>query len=226
MTAKPSLLRRLRETRAVAAIEFALVLPIFLIATLGILDIAYEQYAASVLQGVVEKAARDGTLEGYAKDQADLDYFIEKQVRDVWPGADVVIERQAFARFKDVGKNKPESFTDANSNDKYDDGECFSDSNGNGKYDTNRGRAGNGGAGDIVLLTATITKDRIFPGWQLIGQPAEAEIVATMTLKNQPYAAESGGPQMICGDGFDYDDGVDDDDALDLWKVLKDVTDV
>jgi hypothetical protein len=226
MIEKRLLLRRLRETRAVAAVEFAVVLPVFLIATLGILDIAYEQYAASVLQGVVEKAARDGTLEGYAKDQANLDYYIEKQVREVWPDADVVIERQAFASFKDVGKNKPESFTDANKNDRYDDGECFSDSNGNGKYDKDRGRAGNGGAGDIVLLTATITMERIFPGWQLIGQPAEAEIVATMTLKNQPYAAESGGAQMICGDGFEDDDGVDDDQGLDLWKILNEVTDV
>ncbi len=220
MSVRPSLLRRLRETRAVAAVEFALVLPVFLIATLGILDIAYEQYAASVLQGVVEKAARDGTLEGYAKDQSDLDNFIKQEIQQVWPGSSVVVERTAFASFKDVGKNKPEHFTDANNNGKYDKGECFSDANGNGKHDKNRGRAGNGGAGDIVQLTATITMDRIFPGWQLIGQPQEAEIVATMTLKNQPYAAEAGAPQMICGDGHTPDADDDDDDDLNLWNML------
>jgi TadE-like protein len=220
-----NLLRRLRETRAVAAVEFALVLPVFLIATMGILDLSYEQYAASILQGVVQDAARDGSLEGYSGDQSELDAYIKRKVHDVWPGANVLIEREAFASFKDKGK--PEKFTDTNSNGKYDKGECFSDTNGNGKHDKSRGQKGNGGAEDVVLLTATITMDRIFPGWQLIGQPPEAEVVATMTLRNQPYAAGNGGPQMICGDGHTEDDGdvEGDDDDLNLWKLLKKVED-
>jgi hypothetical protein len=118
----------------------------------------------------------------------------------------VTVQREAFANFKDYGKRgKSEAFTDINGNKKYDDGECFEDVNGNGKFDKNRGKgkAGNGGAEDVVLLTATITMDRIFPGWQLIGQPKEAEVVATMTLQNQPFADGSEGPQMICGDGDD-----------------------
>jgi TadE-like protein len=207
MTRLLALCKRWRDTRAVAAVEFALALPIFLMATLGLFDLTYEQYASAVLQGVVEKAGRDGTLEGFAKDQSDLDEYVERQIRQIWPGADVTIDREAFTGFRDKGK--PEKFTDANGDGKYDEGECFEDSNGNGKHDKSRGRKGNGGADDVVLLTATITMDRIFPGWQLLGQPQEAEVVATMTLRNQPYAAAAGGPQIICGDDDDDDD--DDD---------------
>jgi hypothetical protein len=196
-------LRELCETTAVAAIEFAVALPVFLMATMGILDLAYEQYAGSVLQGVVEKAARDGTLEGYAADQSALDNYIKQQILGVWPGSKVTIERESFSSFSDYRtRNKPEKFIDGDGDGKYKNGECFEDANGNGRYDKNRGngKSGNGGAGDIVLLTATITRSRIFPGWQFIGQPQVADIEATMTLRNQPYAAESGGPQMICGD--------------------------
>lgn len=202
--------RELCEKRAVAAIEFAVALPIFLMMTLGLFDLAYEQYAGAVLQGVVEKASRDGTLEGFAKDQDDLDRYIKRQVLSVWPGADVTIQREAFAGFRDVGK--AEKFTDANGNGRYDKGECFEDSNGNARFDKSRGKKGNGGADDVVLLTATITMNRIFPGWQLIGQPQEAEVVATMTLRNQPYAAATGGPTIMCGDGNKGNGRGDDDD--------------
>lgn len=208
MICKLKRLRQLGETTAVAAIEFAVALPVFLMATMGILDLAYEQYAGSVLQGVVEKAARDGTLEVFASDQSGLDAFIRQQILAVWPGANVTVTREAYGGFSDLRtRNKPERFTDANNDGKYDMGECFYDANANGKYDKNRGtgNAGNGGAGDVVLLTATITRSRIFPGWQFIGQPQVADIEATMTLRNQPYAATSGGPQMICGD-VDGDD--------------------
>lgn len=206
MTKRPSVLHRLRETRAVAAIEFAVALPVFLMATLGIFDLAYEQYAGAVLQGVVDKAGRDGTLEGYAEDQGDLDDYIKRKVREVWPGAQVDIERQSFKSFRSASeRNKPERFTDANGDGKYDKGECFEDTNGNGKYDRNRGNGnkGNGAAEDVVLLTATITMNRIFPGWQLLGQSQEAEVVATMMLKNQPFAAGGSGLKMICGDDDD-----------------------
>lgn len=202
MTLRARLFQKLRDTRGVAAIEFAVALPVFLTATMAVLDLSYEQYASAVLQGVVDKAARDGTLEGFQMDQGDLDDFIEKQILSVWPGADVTVTREAFAGFSDVReRNKPEKFTDINGDGKYDKGECFHDANGNGRYDKNRGRgkAGNGGAQDVVLLTATVTRQRIFPGWQFMNMPQEAEIVATMTLRNQPYAAAGSGPQMICG---------------------------
>lgn len=202
MTRINSLRLRLKETRAVAAIEFAVAAPVFLMATLGLFDLTYEQYAGSVLQGVVEKASRDGTLEGFAKDQSDLDNYIKRKVHEVWPGAKVVIEREAYSTFSNASRRgKPEDFTDADGDGKWKKPECFVDGNGNGQYDKNRGngKKGNGGANEIVLLTATITMDRIFPGWKLIGQPQEADIETTMMLRNQPYAAAAEAPKMICG---------------------------
>lgn len=208
MTRRARIMQKIRDARGVAAIEFAVALPVFLTATMAVLDLSYEQYASAVLHGVVDKAARDGSLEGFAADQSDLDEYIKRQILDVWPGADVSVTREAFAGFNHLReRNKPEKFTDINGDGKYDKGECFQDTNGNGQYDKNRGngKTGNGGAEDVVLLTATVTRQRIFPGWQFINMPQEAEIVATMTLRNQPYASGGGGPQMICGDGDDDD---------------------
>lgn len=203
MTRRARLLQKLRDARGVAAIEFAVALPVFLTATMAVFDLSYEQYASAVLQGVVDKAARDGSLEGFASDQSDLDDYIERQIFGVWPGADVRVEREAYAGYSHLSqRNKPEKFTDINGDGKYDKGECFQDANGNGRFDKNRGNGqrGNGGAEDVVLLTATVTRQRIFPGWQFMNMSQEAEIVATMTLRNQPYAAAGNGPQMICGD--------------------------
>jgi Flp pilus assembly protein TadG len=218
-------LRNWRDSKAVAAIEFAVALPVFLMATLGIFDLAYQQYADAVLQGVVEKAGRDGTLEGYAGDQSDLDTYIRTKVREVWPHADVTITRESFSSFRQVRKG--EKFTDANSNGVFDAGECFQDTNGNGVFDkkANKGRTGNGGADDIVLLTTTITMDRIFPGWQFINQPQQSEVVATMVLKNQPYAAGAEPPKMICGGAEAGDDDHDNGKDSERWLELRDLLD-
>ncbi len=186
-----------RDARGVAAVEFALVSPLFLLATMGLFDLTYQYYAKSVLEGVVEQAARDATLEGYAEDQSKLDAFVTGEVQSVWKGADIKITRSAYLSFAEV--SAPEDFTDANGNNKYDLGECFIDANGNGIWDNNRGRNGNGGADDVVALTAEMSLERVFPAWKMLGQPQVSKIVAVTVLRNQPYGPGGTGGAMKCG---------------------------
>ncbi len=194
-------LRRLcalrRNARGVAAVEFALVSPLFLLATMGLFDLTHQYYARSVLEGVVEQAARDATLEGFAKDQTKLDNFVKSQVQSVWRDADLKFKREAFDSFGGVGR--AEDFTDANGNGKYDKGECFIDANGNGMWDENRARTGNGGAEDVIAYTTEMRLMRIFPLWRMLGQPQNKSISVTTILRNQPYSAGTGKGAMICG---------------------------
>ena len=52
---------------------------VFLLVLLGIFDYCWQMYAQQVLQGVVAKAGRDATLEGFAADQSALDARVEAQ---------------------------------------------------------------------------------------------------------------------------------------------------
>lgn len=190
MTRRIALLRRFRrDARAVAAIEFALTAPLFLLVLMGIFDYCWQMYAQQVLQGAVSQAGRDSTIETYASNQDALDTRVREQVLRVFRSADVSFSRKSYDKFDQVGTE--ERYTDANHNGSYDSGECYDDSNGNGGWDPDRGRNGNGGADDVVLYTASMTFDRVLPVWRMLGQPQSTTLSYSTVLRNQPFATGS-----------------------------------
>lgn len=197
MTRRFLLAHRLgRHERGVAAIEFALTGPVFLLLLMGIFDYSWQFYARQVLQGSVAKAARDSTLEINAKSQSKLDERVRHAVHNVFPNAEVSFSRKAYDNFDDVGN--PEPFKDNNGNKVRDANECFEDINGNGVWDSDRGRTGNGGADDIVLYTASMKIKRVLPVWRLLGQPQESTMTATTVLRNQPFNTGSDADPVRC----------------------------
>lgn len=192
----PALRRLLRDRRGVAAVEFAFMAPLFLLATMGIFDLAWQYYMKASLSGIVEEAGRSATLQAYAGNQDALDEAVRAQVRNVHGGAVVRIERKAYAGYADV--RTPERFTDADGNGRFDDGECFYDSNGNGRWDADPSAAGNGRANQVVEFTASVDFVRIFPLWRMLGQPQVTEISASTLLRNQPYSDGESGAESIC----------------------------
>jgi Flp pilus assembly protein TadG len=178
-----------------AAIEFGIVAPLLLMTILGIFDMGHGMYTASLLNGSIEKAARDSTIE--AASTGTLDTTVANIVREIAPGATMVFARQAYTNFSNV--RQAEDFTDSNANNVCDANEPFEDANGSGSWDSDMGRSGNGGARDAVLYKVTVTYDRIFPVWQMIGQSGTMTIKAAAVLRNQPYALqESGGAVGTC----------------------------
>src|SRR3546814_13886760 len=112
MTGVRPLLRRLRRSeRGTAFVEFALTAPVFLLILLGIFDYCWQMYAQQVLQGVVAKAGRDATLEGFAADQENLDEAVEAQVKKVFKSATVSFNRRAFDDYSEI---KPLRWVDTN----------------------------------------------------------------------------------------------------------------
>lgn len=182
-------MRRLaHDSRGVAAVEFALVIPTFLLLVMGLCDLGYQAYIQSVLIGAVHKAGRDGTIQGATA--TAIDASVLNQVRAVVPRADFAAgspTRKSYAKF---GEIKPEPFVDLDNDGIHDVGECFTDINDNGNWDTDPGNSGQGGAGDAVVYTVAVTYPRLFPLGSWLGWGANQTLTATTTLKNQPYALQ------------------------------------
>lgn len=182
-----ALLRRLRDdSRGVTLVEFAFVGPVLVLMIMGLFDIAHTQYSASVLNGAMQKAARDLTLESAQSQQVNIDARVTEQVRAVMPtNATVTLQKQSHFDFSDV--DLPEEFTDQNADGRCNNNEPYVDNNDNGSWDADRGKDGIGGARDVVVYTAIVTYPRMFPMFGLAGLPQNVTIRASTVLRNQPF---------------------------------------
>ena len=188
------------DERGTTLVEFGLVAPVMLLMVMGFFDLAHQAYASSILQGAMQEAARDSTLESGSTSakSAAIDAFVEERVREVTGNAATFSsKRLSYYDFGSVGD--PENFVDAAPlNGTYDLGECFEDVNGNGTWDSDLGKSGQGGAQDAVLYRMTVTYPRLFPMAGLLGWSEEQVISATTVLRNQPYGAQSKPVYAIC----------------------------
>lgn len=188
-------LRRLkRDARGAAAVEFALVAPALLLTIMGIFDLSYNIYTNTMVQGAIQRAARDSSVEGAETRLAQIDQEVTSAVRAVVPNAAIDFSRRAYASFSDVAR--AEDFSDSDANGSCDNGEPFEDANRNGLWDTDRGAIGLGGARDAVLYTVTVTYPRGFPMAGLIGLPDTVVTDATTVLRNQPYTLQDNEPAV------------------------------
>ena len=178
-----------RDHGGVTATEFALIAPALLMVLLGTFDTGYNLYAASVLNGAAQKAARDSSIEGAESNGLAIDDRVSAAVHKVVPGAAVTFERRAYSDYSDV--HSPEDFTDVDKDGACDNGEPFEDVNGNGVWDSDRGVDTMGGARDAVLYTVTVSYPRAFPLMHLLGLPNTVTSKSTTVLRNQPYGPQN-----------------------------------
>lgn len=176
----------LRDEGGATAVEFALIAPALLTMLFGLFDLGHNMYTAQMLQGAIQKAARDSTIESAATSSAQLDSMVTKAVRAIAPGAALTFTRKSYSNFTSVAR--PEDYNDLNSSGICDNGEAFEDANGNGTWDKDMGRDGFGGARDAVLYTVSVTYDRLFPIAAFIpGQTKTFTLATSTVLRNQPY---------------------------------------
>ena len=180
----------IRDEHGVTIVEFALIAPVLLLMLMGLLDLAYNMYTTEMLQGAIQKAARDSTIEGSGNKEAQLDMIVTQAVQAVAPGAALTFDRRSYSSFTDAGR--PEDYTDVDNDGTCNHGEPFEDANGNGSWDLDRGKAGFGGARDAVLYTVTVNYQRPFPVAGFIpGQSKDFTLSAATVLRNQPYGQQS-----------------------------------
>lgn len=200
MTRLARLLRR--DERGAAIVEFALVLVPLLLFLFGGLDLGYQAYLRSVVQGALNDVSRTGSLEGPqlnctgATVEEQIQCAIKARSNVVARNATYTITTKNFYDFSTVGRSE-KLVTDYNGNGKYDTGDCFVDLNGNGAFDTSAGRSGVGGADDVVFYTVKLSMPRLFPIHKFISTTSNYEINATAAVRNQPYSTQQV-PPTIC----------------------------
>lgn len=182
-------LRRLRrDDRGATLIEFAMVMPVFLIVCMGLLDMVYRIWAKEVLAGAVQKAARGSTLAVNNTSQVAIDTAVKDAFRQINSGvtdASFVFTRRNYSNFTNADKMEPSTgpggacasgytYVDLNNSNTYDDG----------------AQSGQGGAQDAVLYTVQVTYPTPFPVSSLYGASRTPTIRATTILRNQPFATQ------------------------------------
>lgn len=192
------MIRRLNHnTRGATAVEFALIMPVLLMLVLGSFELGLAQYLRSVLEGAMQQAGRNSSLQSGSASQSQIDAYVRAQVQSVFPSATVEFVRSNYSTFSDV--SAPEDFTDSNANGRYDSGECFVDVNDNRRWDADRAKSGLGGANDVVLYTATVTYSSTLPVAGLGLSPVQ-RLTSSTTLRNQPFSSQTSRTAVqICG---------------------------
>jgi Flp pilus assembly protein TadG len=176
------------DARGVTTIEFAVVAPMFFMLIIGCLDVGQLVYAKGVLDGAVEKAARDSSLE--TADTTVADGLVSKTIKRVLPGATVSSTRKSYYDF--VNANKGEDLDDANDDGECSPGESYTDMNGNQRWDEDLGKDGNGGANDVIVYTVTVAYNPTFEVPLVPLDWTRREITSTAVKRNQPFALQSG----------------------------------
>ncbi len=184
-----SIMQRLRsDQHGATVVEFAFVAPVLLVMMLGTMDIARTQYLRTVIEGELQHAARESSMEGgqSAANLSAMDDRVRAQMKNVSKTSSITFDRRAYMNNK-MAEQRKEDFTDANGNGKCDAGEPFVDANNNSSWDFDSGMSGQGKAEQSVVYTATATVPRVFPMHGLLGWNKNIEIKASTILKNQPY---------------------------------------
>lgn len=193
MIKKPRILfRRVGQDEEGATIlEFAVVAPVFFLMLMGLFDFGHTTYIRSILNGAVQQAARDSSLENAAVNGGTdvIDAQVRASIANVSKSSVVDIERVSYFSFSDV--NRAEAFTDSNGDSICNNNEVFEDENGNDSWDADIGEDGLGGARDVVVYKVDVNYNRIFPLYRLIGSPQAITLTSSTVLQNQPYAQQA-----------------------------------
>ena len=188
--------RRLTSDESGATVvEFSIILVPLLIVILGFMELGYQSYVRSVLQGTLNDVARTATVE--SPDLGDtalpLETRIQNRVKErMRPLVATGTYDFGISNYKDfAGVGQPEALvTDVNKNGKYDPGDCWEDRNPNGTFDTDGAADGVGSADDVVVYDVTLSAPHLLPIGGVLGVPGNFDVRATTMSRRQPFAEQ------------------------------------
>ena len=174
-----------RSERGVTAVEFALIALPMLTLIMGSIEFGINMFAKANLDGTLREAARMSTT-GDPAITGDRGQLIDAFVRDraaIVGGSVVTINKQFYDRMDQVGQ--PEKRVSGGANPPY----CWEDVNGNRIWDLDPGRAGTGGAEDIVNYRVNLTYPALFPLiTNVVTGKSQMRLSSEMSLRNEPFA--------------------------------------
>jgi len=168
-------LRRFRDNRTGgAAIEFAIVAPVFFALLFAIIETALMFFAGQVLETMTEDAARmilTGQAQTANYQQADFHKAVCDRIPAIFSCGNLYVDVESFSNFSSVTLN--------------------SEINGVGQFQSGNMQYNPGGPGDVVVV-------RVFYPWQLFvtglgWNPSNLQnnqrlLVATAAFQNEPYS--------------------------------------
>ncbi|MFY7835924.1 MAG: TadE/TadG family type IV pilus assembly protein [Novosphingobium sp.] len=178
----------IRDAQGATIVEFAIVLPLFMVFLVGLLDIGQMVYGKSVLTGAVHRAARASGTETRNVTQADA--TVLAAIRPVLPGVTIASSRTSYFDFSDIGR--PEKWNDANGNSTCDNNEIYTDENRSGQWEEDVGKQDSAGdANDVVVYRVTASFEPMFKVPFLPERWSNRTLSATAVVKNQPFGNQT-----------------------------------
>lgn len=177
------------DREGATALEFAFALPVVLLLLVGMIEVAMIMFVSTSVEGGLRQAARYG-ITGQTPDTGTREDAIVNIIGNYTLGfVDLdtsAITFTTYDSFNDVGQ--PEPWTDANANGEYDLGEAYEDLNDNLQWDADRGTAGVGNAGEVVLYEIEYDWSLLTPYVSdLIGDSGVLHMSASIAVRNEPY---------------------------------------
>jgi Flp pilus assembly pilin Flp len=185
-------------------IEFALILPVLLVAILGVWQISYIAWAQHRVENAVREGSRVG-ITGLASGTSTRGETIEASITAAASSIALVdgvplkfesCSSPSFATFAKAG----ELFDDANNNGACDDGEIYYDYNGDKAYSPDYVcTPGNGNAGDAMRYAVTVPVDLFVPLVNnFFGTDGRLDIRARTMVRNEVYGGTTLSASLTC----------------------------
>ncbi len=183
--------RLARADDATAAVDFAIIAPVFFLFVIGILEFAMLMVGETLLQSAVTDASRFGltgrTLVGQTREEV-IAGLVASRTYGLIDIERLEFDTLVYPSFDSVGQ--PETFTDQNGNGSWETGEPFVDTNGNGQWDADMGAAGLGGPDDVVLYRVRYDWRMLTPMFRALFPPdGVVPMEASLAIRNEPFPA-------------------------------------
>lgn len=178
----------LRDKSGITALEFALIMPVFLLMVMGIIEFSSIMFTTAVMESATNITSRLGktgyVAEGTTREQQIIDSVANRTAGLLDPQK-ITIESKAYTNFDKIGQPEP-CLSPNVSPCPGTPGVNFVDINGNGTWDADMGKAGLGNAGDVVVYTVTYPWPVMTP---LIGSIIgnTFNITVRTVVRNEPY---------------------------------------
>jgi len=177
--------RLTRDCRGALLIEFALIVPAFILFVVGIIEIAMLLFTNVLVEGSLREASRfgiTGQVVGAETREATIEQMVTHGTGGLVKPDDLSVSTYVFQTFTTVGT--PEPWLDNNDNGTIEDDE-YDDTNGNGVWD---GKPGAGGSGDIVLYQVDYNHSFITSLMKKFGDASgKLTMTATIAVRNEPF---------------------------------------
>lgn len=207
-----SIRRFAADRRGMAAIEFAIIAPVYFLITLVLIEVALVFTASMTLEAGARAASRYGLTGAMVDGRTRAEIIREIVTAHVCPEAldadgstrcywsadgplsvdenggltPLFLATRAYTDPRNIGIGEP--FADsAPFNGRFDVGESFEDLNGNGVFDADAGRANAGGPNDFVVYRVGMWQRVVNP---LVRAALGGEHIyheARLVIRNEPY---------------------------------------